>query len=33
MDFTATVLDIELGYLVLAGSAVASIDDVDRAGV
>lgn len=33
MDFTATVLDIELGYLVVAGSSVASIDDVDRIGV
>lgn len=33
MDFTATVLDVELGYLVLAGSAVSSIDQVDRIGV
>ena len=33
MDFTSTVLDLELGYLVVAGSSVSTISDVDRAGV
>ena len=33
MDFTSTVLDIELGYLVVRGSRVSKISDVDRPGV
>ncbi len=33
MDFTTTVLDIELGYLVVAGSTVSKFSDVDRTGV
>lgn len=33
MDFTTTVLDIELGYMAVSGSPVASIADVDRAGI
>ncbi|NBS57824.1 MAG: ABC transporter substrate-binding protein [Betaproteobacteria bacterium] len=33
MDFTAPILDVELGYLVPAGSRVASRDDLDKAGV
>jgi len=33
MDFTATVLDIELGYLVVPGSPVSTLADVDRSGV
>lgn len=32
MDFTSTVLQIELGYLVIPGSPVVSITDVDRVG-
>ncbi len=30
MDFTAPYLEIELGFLVPAGSTIASMDDVDR---
>lgn len=33
MDFAAPIVDIELGYLVLAGSPVTSVADVDRAGI
>lgn len=33
MDFTTTVLNIELGYLVVAGSTVSTFSDVDRTGV
>jgi polar amino acid transport system substrate-binding protein len=33
MDFTPPLLDVELGYLVPAGSKVASRDDLDQAGV
>jgi len=33
MDFTSTVLDIELGYLVVAGSPVSTIADVNRPGM
>ncbi len=33
MDFSGNVLDIELGYLVRAGSPVASFADVDRPGI
>jgi polar amino acid transport system substrate-binding protein len=33
MDFTAPILNVELGYLVPAGSRVASQDDLDKAGV
>jgi polar amino acid transport system substrate-binding protein len=33
MDFTSTLLDIELGYLVVSGSQVSAIADVDRSGV
>jgi polar amino acid transport system substrate-binding protein len=33
MDFTAPVLDLELGYLVLPGSPVTAIADIDRPGI
>ena len=33
MDFTAPVLEIELGYLVLSGSPVSTLADVDRPGI
>ncbi|HEX9398334.1 MAG TPA: transporter substrate-binding domain-containing protein [Burkholderiales bacterium] len=33
VDFTAPLLDLELGYLVLPGSPVTAIGDVDRAGI
>lgn len=33
MDFTAPVLDLELGYLVISGSPVSTIADVDRPGI
>ncbi len=33
LDFSPTVLEIEQGYLVPRGSAIASAADVDRAGV
>ena len=33
LDFTATVLDLELGYLVLAGSPVSALASVDRPGI
>lgn len=32
VDFSATLLDIELGYLVLPGSPVQSVDEVDHPG-
>lgn len=33
MDCTSTVIDIELGYLVVSGSPVSTMADVDRPGV
>jgi polar amino acid transport system substrate-binding protein len=33
LDFTPTVLDLELGYLVVAGSPVSALASVDRPGV
>jgi polar amino acid transport system substrate-binding protein len=33
MDFTAPVLDLELGYLVISGSSVSTIADVDQPGI
>jgi polar amino acid transport system substrate-binding protein len=33
LDFSPTVLQVELGYLVPAGSAIRTADDIDRAGV
>jgi polar amino acid transport system substrate-binding protein len=33
MDFSPTVLQVELGYLIPAGSAIHALDEVDRAGV
>lgn len=33
MDFSATVLDIELGYMVVAGSRVTTIAEIDLPGV
>jgi len=33
IDFTAPILDIELGYLVLPGSPVSTLADVDRPGI
>jgi polar amino acid transport system substrate-binding protein len=33
IDFTAPILDIELGYLVLSGSPVSTLTDVDRPGI
>jgi polar amino acid transport system substrate-binding protein len=33
VDFTATAIEIEVGYLVPAGSALQSVDDVKRAGL
>jgi polar amino acid transport system substrate-binding protein len=33
LDFTPTVLDVEQGYLVPAGSPIASAAEVDRAGI
>jgi polar amino acid transport system substrate-binding protein len=33
MNFTAPLIELELGYLVLPGSRVAALDDVDRPGV
>ncbi len=33
LDFTPTLLDLELGYLVLPGSPVSTLTDVDRPGI
>ena len=33
LDFSPTVLQVELGYLVPAGSAIRALDQIDRAGV
>ena len=33
LDFTPTVLDLELGYVVLPGSPVSSLAEVDRPGI
>jgi len=33
MNFTAPLVDLELGYLVMPGSKVTQLDDVDRPGV
>jgi polar amino acid transport system substrate-binding protein len=33
VDFTAPLLDLELGYLALAGSPVSTLADVDRPGI
>lgn len=33
LDFTPTVLDLELGYLVLSGSPVSALASVDRPGI
>ncbi len=33
VDFTATAIDIELGYLVPAGSALQNMEDIKRAGL
>jgi polar amino acid transport system substrate-binding protein len=33
LDFSPTVLQVELGYLVPAGSAIRTLDQIDRAGV
>jgi polar amino acid transport system substrate-binding protein len=33
LDFTPTLLDLELGYLVLSGSPVSALADVDRPGI
>jgi polar amino acid transport system substrate-binding protein len=33
LDFTPTLLDLELGYVVLPGSPVAALADVDRPGI
>lgn len=33
LDFSTTVLQVEQGYLVPAGSSIGAIDDTDRAGV
>jgi polar amino acid transport system substrate-binding protein len=33
LDFTLTVLDLELGYLVVAGSPVSALASVDRPGI